>query len=50
MIAMLSWVDWFSNHRLHSMIGNVPPAEYEAAYYHHHQTVQQPLPIEPSLH
>jgi putative transposase len=43
-------VDWFNNHRLHSMIGNMPPVEYETAYYRHDQPVQQPLAGEPSLH
>ena len=31
--ATLEWVDWFNNRRLLSSIGNVPPAEAEAAYY-----------------
>jgi hypothetical protein len=32
--ATLDYVEWFNNCRLHRMIGDVPPAEYEAAYYH----------------
>ena len=28
--ATLDYVDWFNNCRLHRMIGDVPPAEYEA--------------------
>ena len=28
-----AWADWYNNRRLHSTLGNVPPAEYEAAYY-----------------
>ena len=32
--ATLAWVDWFNNHRLLERLGDVPPAEYEAAYYH----------------
>ena len=32
-IATLEWVDWYNQRRLHSAIGNVPPAEYEASYY-----------------
>jgi len=32
--ATLAWVDWFNNRRLLEPIGYVPPAEYEAAYYH----------------
>ena len=31
--ATLEWVDWFNNRRLLSSVGNVPPAEAEAAYY-----------------
>jgi transposase InsO family protein len=31
--AVLEWVDWFNHRRLLSSIGNVPPAEFEAAYY-----------------
>ena len=32
--ATLEWVDWFNNQRLLEPIGNVPPAEFELAYYH----------------
>jgi len=31
--AKLEWVDWFNNRRLLEPIGNVPPAEFEQAYY-----------------
>ena len=31
--ATLEWVDWFNKRRLLEPIGNIPPAEYEAAYY-----------------
>jgi putative transposase len=31
--AILEWVDWFNNRRLLEPIGNLPPAEAEAAYY-----------------
>ncbi len=31
--ATLVWVDWFNNRRLLAPIGDMPPAEYEAAYY-----------------
>jgi len=31
--ATLEWVDWFNNRRLLEPIGNIPPAEYEMAYY-----------------
>jgi putative transposase len=32
-LATLEWVDWFNNRRLLGPIGNIPPAEAEAAYY-----------------
>ena len=28
--ATLEWIDWWNNRRLHSSIGNIPPAEFEA--------------------
>jgi transposase InsO family protein len=31
--ATLEWVDWFNNRRLLEPIGDVPPAEFEQAYY-----------------
>jgi transposase InsO family protein len=31
--ATLEWVDWFNTKRLLEPIGNVPPAEFEKAYY-----------------
>ena len=32
-LATLEWVDWFNNTRLLGPIGNIQPAEAEAAYY-----------------
>jgi putative transposase len=32
-LATAEYVNWFNNKRLHTAIGGVPPAEYEAAYY-----------------
>jgi len=32
--ATLEWVDWFNNRRILEPIGDRPPAEAEAAYYH----------------
>lgn len=32
-LATLSWVHWWNTQRLHSAIGDVPPAEFEAAHY-----------------
>ena len=40
-LATLSWVAWFNETRLHGHCGDVPPAEFEAAFYAAHQTDQQ---------
>lgn len=32
-LATARWANWYNNRRLHSAIGDVPPAEFEAAYY-----------------
>jgi putative transposase len=32
-LATLGWVHWFNEERLHSHCGDVPPAEFEAAFY-----------------
>jgi hypothetical protein len=32
-LATLSWVRWFNEQRLHSHCGDIPPAEFEAAFY-----------------
>lgn len=39
-LATLSWVHWFNEHRLHGHCGDVPPAEFEAAFYAAQQTDQ----------
>ena len=39
--ATLEWVDWFNHRRLLQSIGDIPPAEKEAHYYH---------TLEPSAH
>jgi transposase InsO family protein len=31
--ATLRWVWWFNHHRLFGPIGDVPPAEYEEAFF-----------------
>ena len=31
--AVASWVSWYNFERLHSSIGDVPPAEYEHTYH-----------------
>jgi putative transposase len=37
-LATLGWVHWFNEHRLHSHCADVPPAEFEAAFYAAQQT------------
>lgn len=32
-LATLAWVHWFNTERLHSSLGDLPPAEFEAAFY-----------------
>jgi len=33
-LATLAYIEWFNHRRLHSEIGDIPPAEMETAYYH----------------
>lgn len=40
-LATLAWVHWHNTERLHSYLGDVPPAEFEAAFY----AAQQTAPI-----
>ena len=40
-LATLAYVEWFNHRRLHSEIGDIPPAEMEANHYHHHRAQQQ---------
>jgi transposase InsO family protein len=37
--ATLEWVDWFNNRRLLEPIGDIPPAEFERAYYQQQESV-----------
>ena len=32
-LATLSWVHWYNEHRLHGHCHDIPPAEFEAAFY-----------------
>jgi len=36
-LATLHWVHWYNHQRLLEPIGNIPPAEAEAAYYRQHE-------------
>ncbi len=42
-LATLSWVYWHNTSRLHSYLGDLPPAEFEAAFYDASRTDQPPL-------
>ncbi len=37
-LATLEWVDWFNNRRLLEPTGNIPPVEFEQAYYQSQET------------
>jgi len=37
------WVDWYNSCRLHSTLGDVPPDEFETAYYAGHETPHHPV-------
>ena len=32
-LATAPWVEWWNQRRLHGSLGNLPPAEFEAAYH-----------------
>ncbi|SDH52104.1 putative transposase [Pseudonocardia oroxyli] len=49
-LVTASWVHWFNTNRLHSMIGNIPPVEFENNYYAHPQTRDEQRSGEPGLH
>ena len=41
----MPYINWFNNKRLHSEIGFISPAEFEAIYYAHlRSTTQHPTP------
>ena len=37
------WVDWYNARRLHTTLGDVPPEEFEAAYYADLETPVHPV-------
>ena len=42
-IATLEYIDWWNNRRLHTEIGDIPPAEKEAMYYAERELREQQL-------
>ena len=44
-LATLGWVYWHNSSRLHGYLGDLPPAEYEAAYYAAQQTDSEDIGI-----
>ena len=41
---VLKWVDWYNQRRLHTWTDDIPPIEFENAYYAAHNT--SPTPVE----
>jgi len=35
------YIDWFSNRRIHSSLGDLSPAEFEAAFYNETESANQ---------
>ena len=46
-LATLGWVHWHNTARLHGYLGDIPPAEYEQAFYAAHWTDHDPVGIPP---
>jgi len=49
-LAVLEWVDWYNNRRLHSAIGNISPIDAETHYYLTTESSETPQMAQPSLH
>ena len=45
-LATLSWVHWHNNERLHGYLDDVPPAEFEQAFYATKRTDQTLVEIQ----
>lgn len=45
-LATLGWVYWHNTNRLHGYLGDVPPAEFEAAFYDASRSDQTPVEIQ----
>ena len=46
-LATLGWVYWHNTTRLHGYLRDIPPAEYEQAFYAAHRTDHTPVGIPP---
>lgn len=44
-VATLEYIDWWNNRRLHTEIGDIPPAEKEAMYYAERELNKQELSV-----
>ena len=44
-LATLGWVHWHNTGRLHGYLGDIPPVEYEQAFYAAHRTDRAPVGI-----
>jgi putative transposase len=40
-LATFEYVDWFNHRRLYEACGDVPPAEFEDAYYRHNNRLTE---------
>jgi putative transposase len=40
-LAIIEWIDWYNAVRLHSEIGDIPPAEFEADWYRQNPAARQ---------
>jgi len=49
-IATMEWVDWFNNRRLHTELGDIPPAEHEANHYRQNPVDETVNSAQTSLH
>ena len=45
-LATLGWVHWHNTHRLHGYLGDIPPADSEAAFYANERTDQTLVEIQ----
>ena len=44
-LATLGWVHWHNTQRLHGYLGDIPPAEFETAFYAEQIDHQQEVEI-----